>query len=112
MDGWKVLRFAYDEIKEKPRQCQQLILQMMGSWFGEEYSGLALTLEDKEILRIAGQTNDPLLPITISQRLSISRNHAGKLLRKLAQMGLLQPASGTTRIRSYKLPGRHRAFYC
>jgi hypothetical protein len=111
LDGWKVLRFAYAEMKEKPRRCQQLILQMMGSWFGEEYLGPALTLEEKEILRIAGQTGEPLLPKTISQRLHISRNHAGKLLRKLAQMELLQPTSGTTRIRSYKLSGTHRALY-
>ena len=66
LDGWKVLRFAYDEMKEKPRRCQQLILQMMGSWFGEEQSGPVLSLEEKEILRIAGQTNEPLLPKTIS----------------------------------------------
>ncbi|MDQ0896777.1 DUF559 domain-containing protein [Paenibacillus sp. V4I7] len=111
LDGWKVLRFAYDEMKEKPRRCQQLILQMMGSWFGEEYLGPALTLEEKEILRIAGQTGEPLLPKTISKRLHISRNHAVKLLRKLAQMELLQPTSGTIRIRSYKLSGTHRALY-
>jgi very-short-patch-repair endonuclease len=110
LDGWKVLRFAYDEIKEKPRRCQQLILQMMGSWFGEDYAGPALTLEEKEILRIVGQTHDPLLPKIIAERLRISRNHAGKLLRKLAQMGILQPASGTTRIRSYKLSGTLRAY--
>ncbi|KQX56788.1 DUF559 domain-containing protein [Paenibacillus sp. Root444D2] len=111
LDGWKVLRFAYDEMKEKPRRCQQLILQMMGSWFGEEQADPALSLEEKEILRIAGQTGEPLLPKTISQRLHISRNHAGKLLRKLVQMELLQPASGTTRICSYKLSGKHRSYY-
>ncbi|TXK81008.1 response regulator transcription factor [Paenibacillus sp. N3.4] len=106
-----MLRFAYDDIKEKPRRCQQLILQMMGSWFGEEHSGPALTLEEREILRIAGQSNEPLLPKTISQRLHISRNHAGKLLRRLAHMELLRPASGTTCIRSYTLSGIHRGFY-
>lgn len=111
LDGWKVLRFAYDEIKEKPRKCQQLILQMMGSWFGEEHAAPSLTLEEKEILRIAGQTNDPLLPKIISQKLSISRNHAGSLLRRLAHAGLLVPASGTTRIRSYKLSNTHRVYY-
>jgi very-short-patch-repair endonuclease len=111
LDGWKILRFAYDEVKEKPRRCQQLILQMMGRWFGEEHSSIALTLEEREILRIAGQTNEPLLPKTISLRLHISRNHAGKLLRRLAQMELLRPASGRTRIRSYILSGTHQTIY-
>jgi hypothetical protein len=30
LDGWKVLRFSYDDIKEKPRMCQQLLQQFMG----------------------------------------------------------------------------------
>ena len=111
LDGWKVLRFSYDEIKEKPRRCQQLILQMMGSWFGEQQSGLVLTLEEREILRIAGQSNDPLLPKTISDQLQISRNHAGKLLRRLVQLEQLRPASGTDRIRSYKLSLKHQPFF-
>ncbi|CAH1191426.1 hypothetical protein PAECIP111891_00001 [Paenibacillus allorhizoplanae] len=104
LDGWKILRFSYDEIKEKPRRCQQLILQMMGSWFGEGNSGPALTLEEREILRIAAQSYAPLLPKTVSEQLHISRNHAGKLLRRLVQLEKLMPSSGTHRIRSYKLP--------
>jgi hypothetical protein len=110
LDGWKVLRFSNDEIKEKPRRCQQLILQMMGRWFGEQQSGPLLTLEEREILRIAGQSNDPLFPKTISDQLHISRNHAGKLLRRLVQMEQLRPTSGTKRIRSYKLNHKHQGF--
>ncbi|MGO4549093.1 hypothetical protein AB4Z29_30325 [Paenibacillus sp. 2TAB23] len=30
LDGWKLLRFSYDDIKEKPRMCQQLLQQFMG----------------------------------------------------------------------------------
>ncbi|WP_284641498.1 DUF559 domain-containing protein [Paenibacillus silviterrae] len=104
LDGWKVLRFAYDEIKDKPRRCQQLILQMMGCWFSESQTVLELTLEEKEVLRIAGYHHEALTPTTVAQRLRVSRNHAGKLLRRLAQLDLLRPASGTTRIRSYTLP--------
>ncbi|OCT15488.1 hypothetical protein A8709_15545 [Paenibacillus pectinilyticus] len=111
LDGWKVLRFAYDEIKEKPRRSQQLVLQMMGSWFGEQYTGPVLSLEEMEIIRIAGRTHAPLLPYSISEQLHICRNHAGKLLRRLVQLELLQPASGTTRIRSYKLTGKHRSLF-
>jgi hypothetical protein len=111
LDGWKVLRFAYDEIKERPRRCQQLLLQMMGCWFYEKPPGPELTLEDREILRIAGQIHEPLLPKTVCERLGISKNHAGKLLRRLVQLELLQPASGTTRVRSYMLSATHRVFH-
>ncbi|MEF3304851.1 hypothetical protein [Paenibacillus sp. GYB003] len=31
--GRKVIRFAYDDIQEKPRRCQQLL----GKWFGDEH---------------------------------------------------------------------------
>ncbi|MGG1514340.1 DUF559 domain-containing protein [Paenibacillus oryzisoli] len=107
LDGWKVLRFAYDDIREKPRRCQQLILQMLGSWFGEGQAMMTLSLEQKEILRIASQSSGPLQPAEVIKRLQVSRNYAGKLLRSLVQLGLLQPASGSRRIRSYKLTGKY-----
>jgi hypothetical protein len=30
LDGWTVLRFAFDDIADKPRQCQQMLLQLHG----------------------------------------------------------------------------------
>ncbi|MGG1552092.1 DUF559 domain-containing protein [Paenibacillus ferrarius] len=109
LDGWKILRFAYDDIREKPRRCQQLILQMMGSWFGEGQGRMKLSLEQKEILRIASQSSEPLVPVAVAERLGVSRIHAGKLLRSLVELGLLQPASGSRRIRSYALTGKYGA---
>ncbi|WP_436241973.1 DUF559 domain-containing protein [Paenibacillus sp. LjRoot56] len=26
IDGWKVLRFSYDDVKNRPRMCEQIIL--------------------------------------------------------------------------------------
>src|SRR5690606_25359904 len=41
LDGWAVLRFAFDEVHEQPRRCQQVLQQFMGrqSW-GNQDSGL------------------------------------------------------------------------
>jgi very-short-patch-repair endonuclease len=30
IDGWKVLRFSLDDVKERPRMCEQLVQQFMG----------------------------------------------------------------------------------
>ncbi|MDQ0113929.1 DUF559 domain-containing protein [Paenibacillus harenae] len=34
LDGWKVIRFSYDDVVDKPRQCQQFIQQMLGKFYG------------------------------------------------------------------------------
>lgn len=36
IDGWKVLRYSYDDIREMPRFCQQKLHQFMGRWLGDE----------------------------------------------------------------------------
>ncbi|WP_245773165.1 endonuclease domain-containing protein [Paenibacillus catalpae] len=33
LDGWTVIRFSYDDVKNKPRQCQQFIQQLFGKLF-------------------------------------------------------------------------------
>ncbi|WP_337098628.1 hypothetical protein [Paenibacillus sp. YIM B09110] len=34
LDGWRILRFSFDHINDKPRMCQQVIQQFLGNYFG------------------------------------------------------------------------------
>jgi hypothetical protein len=34
LDGWIILRFSYDDIKDRPKQCQQIIQQLLGKLYG------------------------------------------------------------------------------
>jgi hypothetical protein len=103
IDGWKVLRFAYDDILEKPRRCQQIVQQLLGRWLGEGETGAELSAEEKEIVRLALRKNEPLTPCDVGAQLGICNKYARKLLRLLVMKKILSPASGSNRIRSYRL---------
>ncbi|WP_336785275.1 DNA-binding response regulator [Paenibacillus sp. MMO-177] len=51
LDGWVVLRFSFDDVKERPRQCQQMLQQMLGKLYSQE-AGKDMTLHQREIIRI------------------------------------------------------------
>ncbi|WP_240041267.1 DNA-binding response regulator [Paenibacillus ginsengarvi] len=61
IEGWKVIRFAYDDIQDKPRRCQQLIQQLLGKWFGDDIrNSPKLTLKQREIIRFAIHAGRPI----------------------------------------------------
>lgn len=104
LDGWQIYRFPLDAIKEKPRRCQQLILQVLGKLYGGGVTAdLKLSLKQREILRFATQTQRPFMPEEVCELLDIKGQHARKLLHELVQSELLFPASGSNRIRTYRL---------
>jgi hypothetical protein len=111
IDGWKVIRFAYDDIKDQPRRCQQVIQQLIGRWLGEQTLDLELHYVEKEIIRMAVRKGDLITPGEVGSHLRVSGRHARKLLSVLASKQLIRPASGTQRIRSYCLtPQGQRLF--
>jgi hypothetical protein len=105
LDGWIVLRFSYDDIRDHPRQCQQMIQQMMGRWFAESIPGLNLTISDKEIIRLARISPKPLTPGDVSLHLGICRRNAQKQLHHLVDKQIFAPIASpnSKRIRSYRI---------
>jgi very-short-patch-repair endonuclease len=103
LDGWKVLRFSYDEVVDKPRNCQQLIQQFIGRWLGSEASSHYLSPEEKEILRLAARKQSPITIREAASQIGCGDRHTRTLLRTLADKKLLAPARGSIRIRSYRL---------
>lgn len=103
IDGWKVIRFAVDDVRERPRHCQQTIQQMMGRWFGGEQFPETLTWKQRDILRFALHKKLPVTPREIGDRLSVSDRYARMLLRQLVDAKMMLPASGKERVRSYRM---------
>ncbi|MFD0697850.1 DNA-binding response regulator [Paenibacillus sp. GCM10027628] len=103
LDDWKVFRFSFDDITQKQRRCQQIILHIMGRWFGEQVQPISLTHREKEIAHMAAIAVEPLKPKLVATRLGIRVEHARRWLHRLHEKGILRPASGDQRIRSYVL---------
>lgn len=111
IDGWKVIRFAYDDIQDAPRRCQQTIQQLMGRWFGDGQPPVKLSWKQKEIVRLAISKGSPVTPAEVSRQLELSSRHVRDLLHQLVKADVLIPASGTHRVRSYRLNAFTQPFY-
>ena len=104
LDEWAVIRFAYPDIRDNPRMCQQIILQMLGKFYGgPEQFRLGLPLKQREILRYAAYAPHPIKPSEVSALLGVGLRQARMLLKQLVDEGHLEPAGGTERIRSYRI---------
>lgn len=92
IDGWKVLRFSFDDVKESPRYCQQKIQQLLGRWLGEERAAGEADWLEREVIR----------------RLGIGEKKTRAVLYDLAHKKWILPHSGNERIRSYRLSSAGR----
>lgn len=106
IDGWRVLRFSFDDVNERPRMCAQLIQQFMGRWFGgNTVKAGHLSCEEKDVLRLAVRLNRKLTPKDVCEWLDVGQQKARKLLHGLLEKSLLKPGGrGSRRIYCYELP--------
>lgn len=109
IDGWRVIRFSYDDVMEKPRRCQQMIQQWMGTWFGGDQQRILLTRKEHELIQFAIRRQNAITPVEASEQLGITTRYMRTLLRRLVQANVLLPHSGDKRVRSYILnpDGKH-----
>jgi DNA-binding NarL/FixJ family response regulator len=108
IDGWSVIRFSYDQVKEKSRRCQQIIQQVIGRCLGDELDQTTLTLVEKEVLRLVIRKGETITPIEVAKYLKLSGKTVRKVLSQLVDKQMLTPASGTVRVRSYQLGSQVR----
>jgi hypothetical protein len=111
LDGWTVIRFSYEDIKDRPRRCQQIVQQWAGRFLGEREEWTELPALEKEILRYTIKQNTPLTSSDVCQLLSIERRYARKLLGRLVDKKFLVEASGVQRVRTFRLHEKHASFH-
>ncbi|MGO4498019.1 endonuclease domain-containing protein [Paenibacillus sp. 2RAB27] len=104
IDGWRILRFSYDDIKDRPRMCQQILQQFMGRYLGMNDGSVQLiSYVEKEVLRYAINSDNPLTTQDVCQVLAIESQKARQLLKVMHVKNMLEPAGkGTKRIRYYR----------
>lgn len=109
IDGWRIIRFSYDDIAEKSRRCQQTIQQWMGMWFGGDRQRAILNGSEHKLVNMAISRQSPITPEGAGEYLGISTRQARTLLHRLVSAKVMVPESGSKRIRSYKLnpDGKH-----
>ncbi|MCM3389771.1 DNA-binding response regulator [Ureibacillus chungkukjangi] len=103
IDGWTVIRFSYDQVKEQPRRCQQIVQQVIGQWLGDEQNQTALSTVEKEVLRLAVRKGEAIYPKEVEKYLKLSDKTVRNILSRLVEKKMLLPASGIKRVRSYRL---------
>jgi hypothetical protein len=103
IDGWTVIRFSYDQVQEQPRQCQQIVQQVIGRWLGDELDQTSLSFVEKEVLRLAIRKGEVISRMEVEQYLKLSDKTVKKVLSQLVEKKMLIPTSGIMRIRSYRL---------
>lgn len=103
LDGWTVLRFAYDDVRSDPRYCRQTILEFLGREAHRHDLFQGLTPHEQAALRFALDAGRPIAPSEVARALGSSAWLARKILRQLVRKGHLEPASGRHRVRRYRL---------
>ncbi|MFC5702545.1 DNA-binding response regulator [Cohnella faecalis] len=90
IDGWKLLRFAYDDVNEKPRICQQTLLMAMSKW-GQGKEALVLNVYERAIIQFSLKQSVDLTPKRVSEGLGINIKTAIRNLQSLSKKGFLTP---------------------
>ncbi|MEK0313600.1 DNA-binding response regulator [Cohnella sp. 56] len=93
IDGWSVLRLAFLSIRDKPRQSQQLLQQMLGRWRDIRVDKVELTAVEKQIMAYACRSSSPLQPVELRTVLGLHRNTIYKYIDSLVKKGLIMPVS-------------------
>ncbi|MUT66185.1 DNA-binding response regulator [Paenibacillus sp. NEAU-GSW1] len=105
LDGWSILRFSYDDMKDKPMTCIQLLRQFMGSrrLLPDYGDGNSNRLLEREVLRLALHLGRPIKPIDIQTSLQIGRRKTESVLSRLQAGGYLSPLGDGPRNCLYEL---------
>lgn len=105
IDGWKILRFSYDDVKDRPRMCEQILLQFLGKYLREQQGHLdELSHVEREICRFAFTAGKTISPRDICDLLQFEAKKSRRILHEMLAKQLLVPAGdGQQRIKCYGL---------
>lgn len=105
LDDWIVIRFSYDEVKERPRVCERTLQQVQGKWFAHKPVKHNLKLVEKKIVQLMVSRGE-LVPGVVAEELKCSGRTARRWLTALTAKEIFTPASGNQRVRKYRFNPR------
>ncbi|WP_404446604.1 DNA-binding response regulator [Sutcliffiella horikoshii] len=80
IDRWTVIRFSFDQVKQNPRRCQQVVQQVIGRWLGDELDQTSLSIFEKEVLRLVIRRGEEVYPTEVEKYLKLSDKTVKKYL--------------------------------
>lgn len=104
-DDWKVYRFSFDKVKEKPHLCRQTILHALGKWGAirlknDDHPANPI---DMAIMKVLLSQNEPLSPVEISREIVWNRSTIARHLKKMSERGeVLIVNRGTRKVTRYR----------
>jgi hypothetical protein len=104
-DGWFVIYIGYDDLKDRPRLWQQMVLQLVGKFFGSS-NGMEedLTGEERDVIRLAIRLGRPIKLTDIYTSLGCAYRKAKRLIQGLEEKRWLKPHNKTSeRIHAWEL---------
>lgn len=105
LDGWKEFRFSSDDVEHKNRRCQQFVLHLIGSLYGDGQGlgVLELSLREREVLRFVAEAEHAVTPANVGASMGLHPEYCRQVMQRLTGMQLFKGASGKERIRTYML---------
>jgi very-short-patch-repair endonuclease len=103
--GWKMVRFAYDDVNETPEICRQLLQLIIGNYEPLRVPVNVTALIEKELIRLACSLPRPLTPMDVRKHFDADYRTAQKWINSACDHGWLVPIKedNQQRIRKYEL---------
>ncbi|WP_164472779.1 hypothetical protein [Cohnella candidum] len=112
LDGWIVIRIGYDDLLERPKVWQQLLLQLIGRLFGTGGNATEEAYDrDMETVKLALRLGRPIRLTDIQGYFGCGYRTSRQIADRLQECGLFQAVGGgTLRSHAWKPDGNHPRF--
>ena len=107
--GYRLISLAYDDVAERPEQCQMLLRMFLDRFLPSRRTAQRAVFAEKELVRFAAGLPGPVRPIDVCRHFGVNPRTAVRMLHRLRDKGWLRPASGTRRVTGYELAVKNRA---
>ncbi|MBO7744541.1 DNA-binding response regulator [Paenibacillus sp. MWE-103] len=92
ISGWRLLRFAFDDIQEKPVRCQQTLLLALAKWGGVlQGNPHPLNVYERALFNLMQEQRGETTPSQAAALLGIDRHTAANNLQSLAAKQIVKP---------------------
>jgi len=89
--GFDVISFAYDDVEQRPEVCVALLRMVVSRYRSHQPPVTRALMAEKEILRLAVQSVEPIRPKDVADHFEIDVKTAVSMLRKLCEKGWFRP---------------------
>ncbi|MBM7564106.1 DUF559 domain-containing protein [Paenibacillus sacheonensis] len=103
--GWKMIRFSFDDVQQRPEICRMLLQLAIGPHVLRmtEPAEEALSPLEKEVLRMACKMTAPIRTRDVSKRFNLGFRAARGPLARLSGLGLLTPLAKEAYVTGYRV---------